>query len=216
MNLPELQFVSIAPDPNTSLGWRFDNVVPNEIRPIILNYLQPAQEQDRCFSPMRTVTIEPFQIASETFPWESLLEWDDEAIDTIETLTGFCDLLDSHLKSVGLRLPTQDELEIACGGDLFPWGNEFPDGIPYGDMTEFKKHKTPNEYNIMLNSNTYNVEVTRTALKLGDGGTTVCGAYEWPIPWLSFCPAFVVSESMLKECLTEFIEDAQIRPVMIG
>lgn len=91
-----------------------------------------------------------------------------------------------------------------------------PSGIPYGTLTKFTKHTQVNENDLYLNANTYIVEVTRSALKLGDGGVSVCGGYEWPIPWLSFCPAFFVPDCLLDGCLCEYLEDAQIRPVIIG
>jgi len=74
----------------------------------------------------------------------------------------------------------------------------------------------PNERGLFLNADTYSVEITRTALKLGDGGESVCGGYEWPIPWLSFCPAYRVPSCLLNDNLFEYLETARVRPVLMG
>ena len=216
MNPSELRFREIAPVSPISIGWRHDKLFSGDIRSTVVNYLEPEDESSRCFSLARDVTIAPFNIATRTFAWESLCDWDDDTIESIGTLTDFCDRLELDLLQHGWRLPSEDELEVACGGSLFAWGDEIPIGTPYGNETDFTKHQEMNSNGLYLNANTYNVEVSRMALKLGDGGVAVCGGYEWPIPWLSFCPAFFVPACLLVGCLTEYLENAQIRPVMIA
>lgn len=215
MNLSDLEFVEITPSSPTRLGWRHDHLISDGIRRTIAHYVAPDDETSRCFSPSREVSIAPFKIATQTFAWELLSKWDDDTIESIGTLSDFCVRLEVDLERYGWRLPTEDEFEAACGGAMFPWGNDIPQGTPYGDLTDFTQHKEINENGLYLNDTTYNVEVTRSALKLGDGGVSVCGAYEWPIPWLSFCPAFFVPSCLLDECVSEYLENAQVRPVLL-
>jgi hypothetical protein len=216
MNPPELEFVEIHPASSVVIGWRHDSVLKAEIRSIIAPYVDHTDESSRYFSPERSVVVPPFRIATHAFSWEAFCDWDDETLNSIESLAQFCDRLELDLRNLGCRLPTEDEFEIACGGSLFPWGDEIPQGVPYGNLTEFTAHKGPNEHGLFLNADPYSVEVTRTALKLGDGGESVCGGYDWPIPWLSFCPAHVVPSCLLDDCLLEFLEAARVRPVLNG
>lgn len=98
---------------------------------------------------------------------------------------------------------------------MFPWGDQIPDGVPYGDETSFTAHLAPNQYGLALNANSYCVEIAETAFKLGDGGEAVCGSYPWPIVWLSFCPSYRLVEGATEDLLSEFLEEAQVRPVRI-
>jgi hypothetical protein len=216
MSLPELKFIEISPASPVTIGWRHDPLISSDVRSIIAPYIDHKDESSRYFSPERRVIFPPFRIATHAFSWETLCDWDDETLNSIESLAQFCDRLELDLRNLRCRLPTEDELEIACGGSLFPWGDEIPEGVPYADLTEFTVHKGPNEHGLFLNADPYNVEVTRTALKLGDGGESVCGAYEWPIPWLSFCPAYRVPDCLLGDNLFEYLETARIRPVLTG
>ena len=133
-------------------------------------------------------------------------------LDDVETLADACDACDAALRERGLRLPTEDELEAAFGGLLFPWGDEVPEGAPYGDVA-FRRHKERTAGGLWPIGDTYRVELTRTAVKLGDGGEAICGAYPWPIAWLSFCPSFRLSATEVDELIIEFLETANVRPV---
>jgi len=130
-------------------------------------------------------------------------------------LEALCAALNDALAPHGLRLPSEDELEAACGGFLFPWGHEVPDGIPWGDETTFKGHKSPNALGLVLNHNPYRVEVVTNAFKLGDGGEAVCGAYPWPVAWLSLSPSYRLVGDSVEDLLTEFLEEARVRPVKL-
>jgi len=210
----QLEFVTVE-HATCNLGWRFDDALPPDVMDTLASFTNDADFRTLFFSPSRTVEVPRFAIATTTISWEDLCQRDDEELDEIDSLDKFCQRLESDLRQFGWRLPLEDEFELACGGELFPWGNEMPEGIPYGDMTAFTGHKTPNERGLYLNSNTYRVELAHNQLKLGDGGESVCGGYPWPIPWLSFCPAYRISADVLEECLFEMLEDAQVRPVLL-
>lgn len=216
MSLPthQPQFVKFKQSTNV-LGWRFDGVIDHIVIETLEKFTNGGDFRQLYFSPQRTSCVPEFSIATTTLRWENICDWEDEVLDEINTLEQFCKRLDDELESFGWRLPSEDELEVACGGELFPWGNEIPDGIPYRDLTSFSGHKMPNEYGLILNSNSYLVEIVRNQLKLGDGGESVCGAYPWPIPWLSFSPAYRVLPTVIEECLFEMLEDARIRPVLL-
>lgn len=78
-------------------------------------------------------------------------------------------------------------------------------------------HSTPCSQPIRPGSecDPYCVEIAETAFKLGDGGEAVCGSYPWPIVWLSFCPSYRLVGGATEDLLSEFLEEAQVRPVRI-
>lgn len=211
----ELRFITITPQSSMQIGWRYNDAFNPDVREVVSNYLFAETDADFSVSSARFVQIKPFEIAAEAFSWSEISSLSPAQINDVESLTHFCRILDCDLQQRGLRLPTEDEFEIACGGSLFPWGDEIPTGAPYQGMTGFEKHLQASEHGLKLNSNTYLTEVTHTALKLGDGGVSLCGGYEWPIPWLSFCPAFRVPQSMLDDCLAEFLDDTLVRPIKL-
>ena len=59
----------------------------------------------------------------------------------------------------------------------------------------------------------YKVETVHHAFKLGDGGEAICGAYPWPITWLSLSPSWSLGNHDVQDCFLEFIEGAFVRPV---
>ena len=82
-------------------------------------------------------------------PWEELFDCDDCA--DVANVQEACGRIESQLAKLGWRLPTEDEFEIAAGGELFAWGNEIPDGMPYGKHTTFTKHKNRTPRGLQLN-----------------------------------------------------------------
>jgi len=208
----DFHFVSVSTG-EYELGWRFDGLLPNRTETVA--FMGGEKSFLEQFSPRRKVVLQPFAIASISVAWEDLTEWDESVQDEIDTLPQFCEMVDRELRKISLRLPTEDELEAAAGDGFFAWGNEVPEGIPYGRETNFEKHREPNAAGTLFNHDTYRAELAADGqLKLGDGGAAVCGGYDWPIPWLSLCPAHRFSG--IEEFFWEALENAQIRPVKLG
>lgn len=195
------------------LGWRFDDALPADARAGIDSFM-PLPEVLKSFSFARRVELPRFWIATTTFVAQDLLaDLDDDDDDYLLSLEDCCDQIDDLLRPHGLRLPSEDEIEAACGGGLFAWGDEVPQGEPREGKTTFKGHLTTNERGLELNSNPYRVEISRCAFKLGDGGEAICGGYPWPVPWLSFSPSYRRCGESVEDLLFEYLEEAQIRPV---
>ncbi|MER8266156.1 hypothetical protein AB0B51_16920 [Streptomyces griseus] len=97
------------------------------------------------------------------------------------------------LSARGLRMPTSDEWEHACGAGadtLFRWGDDIPSGVvPYDDATG--PHQQPNGLGLRIAYDTYSTELTSdvTAAHGGDGGESVCGGYGWVLGWLPLATA---------------------------
>jgi hypothetical protein len=191
-----------------TLGWRFQLPADLADDP---DALAAAQSYVSRCSPQRVVTIPSFHIATEPAPLEDLVG--DPYDLTVSDLASLCHLLDSELEPMGLRLPTEDELEIAAGGTLFPWGDRIPDGIPYQDETAFDAHRRPNAFGLSFLANPYRTEVSRTALKFGDGGSAICGGEPWPLAWIAMSNCYRLSDSEISDCFLETLEEAFVRPV---
>ncbi|MGW1067573.1 hypothetical protein ACWD4F_24015 [Streptomyces aureus] len=127
-------------------------------------------------SPRRSVT-----------PATVLMAVEDERLTEIPADTP------AELEARGLRMPTSDEWEHACGagaGTLFRWGDECPlDRIPYGDRTG--PHNLLNAFGLHIAYDTYRAELTSegTAVHGGDGGESVCGGYGTLLAWLPLATA---------------------------
>ncbi|MFI9787931.1 hypothetical protein ACIHEI_31150 [Kitasatospora sp. NPDC051984] len=97
------------------------------------------------------------------------------------------------LAARGLRMPSSDEWEHACGAGastLFRWGNDCPlDRIPYDDHTG-PQHQ-PNALGLRIAHDTYRTELTSdlTAVHGGDGGESACGGYGHLLGWLPLATA---------------------------
>ncbi|MER7758158.1 hypothetical protein [Streptomyces sp. NPDC097619] len=93
----------------------------------------------------------------------------------------------------GLRLPSPDEWEHACGAGadtLFRWGDDCPlDRIPYGDRSG--PQNAPNAFGLRIAYDTYRAELTSDpgAVHGGDGGESVCGGYGALLGWLPLATA---------------------------
>lgn len=167
-------------------------------------------------SKRRVVNLPSFEISETCLKLENLMDLDEQQFTAVETFNDYCDAVDRVLKQFGTRLPTEDELEAAMDCRLFPWGEEFPTGSPYGNETTFKGHLRPSITGLIYNGDTYKTELTRSALKLGDGGEAVCGGYPWPMAWLTLSPAYRIdSTELLDDVLHEFMQDAEIRQVRL-
>ncbi|TDU74488.1 hypothetical protein [Streptomyces sp. KS 21] len=92
----------------------------------------------------------------------------------------------------GLRMPSADEWEHACGagaGTLFRWGNECPLGEPsYGGGG--LRHE-PNAFGLHIAYDSYGTELSTdpAAAHGGDGGEAVCGGYGDLLAWLPLATA---------------------------
>lgn len=97
------------------------------------------------------------------------------------------------LAARGLRMPSSDEWEHACGAGadtLFRWGNDCPlDGVPYDDHTG--PHRQLSGFGLRIAYDTYSTELTSdvTAAHGGDGGESVCGGYGRVLAWLPLATA---------------------------
>ncbi|WP_439678907.1 hypothetical protein [Embleya sp. MST-111070] len=127
------------------------------------------------------------------------------------------------LASRGLRMPSSDEWEHACGagaGTLFRWGDDCPlDRIPYDDHTG-PQHE-PNAFGLRIAYDTYRIEVTsdRTAVHGGDGGESACGGYGGMLGWLPLATAnrnpFPAAEFVHGSEGADMYEDFSTRPVLV-
>jgi hypothetical protein len=105
-----------------------------------------------------------------------------------ESLTELPADMPAALAARGLRIPSSDEWEHACGAGaetLFRWGNDCPlDRIPYGDHTG--PQNDLNAFGLHIAYDTYRAELTSdiTTVHGGDGGESVCGGYGHLLAWL--------------------------------
>ncbi|MEV0022018.1 hypothetical protein AB0H45_07280 [Streptomyces atroolivaceus] len=103
-------------------------------------------------------------------------------------------LVPALLAGEGLRLPSPDEWEHACGagaGTLFRWGDGFPaDSSPYGGGTG--PHHPHNAFGLHIAFDVYDsAEMTSDPGSVygGDGGEAVCGGYGALLEWLPLATA---------------------------
>ncbi|MFE9663489.1 hypothetical protein [Streptomyces sp. NPDC005955] len=99
----------------------------------------------------------------------------------------------ASLAARGLRMPSSDEWEHACGAGadtLFRWGDDCPlDRIPYGDRPGPQQQR--NAFGLRIAHDTYRMELTSdvTAVHGGDGGESACGGYGNLLAWLPLATA---------------------------
>ncbi|MGW9025762.1 hypothetical protein ACWGQ5_16445 [Streptomyces sp. NPDC055722] len=138
-----------------------------------------------------------------------------------ETLTEPPADMPAALAARGLRMPTSDEWEHACGAGadtLFRWGDTCPmDRIPYGDRTG--PHAQPNAFGLRIAYDTYSTELTSdvTAVHGGDGGESVCGGYGTLLAWLPLATANrnpSMAEFVYGPDGEDMYEDFSTRPVL--
>ncbi|MCX2924377.1 hypothetical protein [Streptomyces sp. NEAU-W12] len=138
-----------------------------------------------------------------------------------ENLTGLPVDVSAALAARGLRMPSSDEWEHACGagaGTLFRWGSDCPlDRVPYGDRTGPQNQL--NAFGLHIAYDTYRTELTSdiAAVHGGDGGESVCGGYGHLLAWLP------LATSNRNPFMAEFVygpdgedlcEDFSTRPVL--
>jgi hypothetical protein len=99
------------------------------------------------------------------------------------------------LRAEGFRLPSSDEWEYLCGAgttSLFRWGDHAPCDCYPTDETEWKLHKVPNAFGLLIAANPYQYElvVEPDVLRGGDGGGAVCGGAGYFLAWIALATAF--------------------------
>lgn len=158
----------------------------------------------RMLSPLRTVVLDTVLMAVEGEP-----------------LTEPPADMPAVLAARGLRMPSSDEWEHACGagsGTLFRWGDDCPlDRIPYGDRTG--PHNEPNAFGLRIAHDTYSAEITgdTTEVRGGDGGESVCGGYGHLLAWLPLATAHIhpdMAEFVYGEDGDDLYDDFTVRPVL--
>lgn len=195
------------------LGWRY-SLAKDAVASV--ETWTPWGEFACRLSKQRRVQLPPFEISETCLKLGNVMNLNPKLFAEVETLSDYCDAVDRALAQFGTRLPTEDELEAAMGGHLFPWGDELPDGIPYKMETTFTGHLSPGLTGLIYSGDTYKTELTRCALKLGDGGEAVCGGYPWPMAWLSLSPAYRIdSNELLDDALHECMQETEIRQVRL-
>ncbi len=214
--LDQLAYCEIPAGEHT-LGWR----TPSDPVVTAVSSELPLAEFRKQFSPSRSVSLKPFQIATTPIAVEYLITQDDlaerfEQNQKQETVDNLCDAIDEILMQDRLRLPTEDEFEAACGDGMFFWGETVPDGVPHLNETDFRGHREANQYGLVLSADPYLSELTRSALKLGDGGASLCGGAPWPFAWMTLASSWRVDDEFVRECFYEFLETTLVRPVRAG
>ncbi|MFD0273057.1 hypothetical protein ACFVHB_03975 [Kitasatospora sp. NPDC127111] len=112
---------------------------------------------------------------------------------TDEDLTEAPADLPALLAARGLRPPTADEWEHACGAGaatLFRWGDDCPlDSTPY--TSPDGPQRQPNAFGLRIAYDTYRSELSTdpTAVHGGDGGESECGGYGRLLAWLPLATA---------------------------
>lgn len=157
--------------------------------------------------PRRTANLEPFLLETTTQPASAYLA--DPDLDVEARLRAL-------LARDGWRLATNDEWEAAAragNAALFPWGDEWPDGSPYGNPTHWKTHRDPNPYGLVYGSDPYQPELVHEPewLRHGDGGVAVCGGRPAPEAWYSFAHAFQYPRTFWEDIVAETYETARVR-----
>ncbi|MFG2562965.1 hypothetical protein [Streptomyces sp. NPDC048496] len=138
-----------------------------------------------------------------------------------ENLTELPADMPAVLAARGLRMPSSDEWEHACGAGattLFRWGNDCPlDRIPYGDPDG--PQNQPNALGLRIAYDTYRTELTSDAAAVhgGDGGESVCGGYGCLLGWLPLATANrnpSMAEFVYGPDGEDLCEDFSTRPVL--
>jgi len=203
---------ALIPAGTYELGWRF--TLPDRVWEKA-DVASVVERHIAMCSVARRVELAPFEIATQPIPLTELVG-DAYQLDGVTTLESLCALVDEHLASDDLRLPSEDELEAAAGDTLFPWGMLVPDGIPYGAETSFEGHRRPNAFGLQFHGDPYKVELSRTALKFGDGGVAICGGEPWPLAWLALTPSFRLTDGEIAHCFPGTLEECYVRPIRRG
>lgn len=139
-------------------------------------------------SPPRQVTLPARLVAVRSQESDVLLALGDENGDIEDD---HAQLL-AALERRDLRPPTPDEWEYCCGAaaaTLFRWGDDYPDGQPYGEVPLIQE---PNFFGLVIGDDPYRAEFTTDSSVLcgGDGGSALCGGSGSFLSWLTLATAY--------------------------
>jgi hypothetical protein len=172
----------------------------------------PVEFITRSTSPARRITLPARLVAVRARAAEQLLDADDLDEDDGDGH----DWVMAGLRNRGLRPPTPDEWEHACGAGattLFRWGDDYPDGEPYGKVPLIQD---PNLFGLVIAADPYESEFTtdRDVFCGGDGGAALCGGYGSFLSWLTVATAY--REPTLAETVHDggLAEETPVRPVI--
>jgi len=196
------------------LGW-LPGSFPPEVDAVVREYWPPL-EWVRRVSPRRQLHLASFEIATAPVRFDSLFD-PYEDTEAAASIADVCDLVDRRLAERGLRLPTEDEFEVACGAGIFWWGDRVPEGDPHSDQDAVPRTSVAG---LRFESDSYKTELVRNVFKLGDGGRGVCGGAPWPIAWLSMATCYrewasEADDPESPDLLPETLEEAYLRPVRL-
>ncbi|GGN87155.1 hypothetical protein GCM10010112_69490 [Actinoplanes lobatus] len=160
-------------------------------------------------SPTRRATLPARLVAVRSVDADSLLTAEHDGTDDHESVM-------ARLEWRGLRPPTPDEWEYDCGAGattLFRWGDEYPDGEPYGDVPLIQ---SPNFFGLVIGDDPYRAEFTTDPAVLcgGDGGSALCGGYGGFLSWITLATAY--RDPTLAEIIYEgyLVGETPVRPVL--
>lgn len=158
-------------------------------------------------SPFRRVTLPARLVAVRAQPSEEFV--DDDLGDGHDWVV-------AGLRAHGLRPPAPDEWEHACAAGattLFRWGDDYPDGEPYGAVPLIKD---PNLFGLVIADDPYASEFTTDPEVFcgGDGGAALCGGYGDFLSWLTLATAY--REPTMAETVVDggLVEETPVRPVI--
>lgn len=164
----------------------------------------PRELLHEVLSPLRAVSLPTLLLAVES-----------------ERLSAPAEEMPELLAKRGLRLPSPDEWEHACGAGaatLWWWGEQCPaDLSPYEDAAG-PQHQ-PNAFGLRIAHNTYDAELTsdQCVVKGGDGGESVCGGYGSFVEWLPLATANrnpAAAEFVHSPDGDDLYQDFSVRPVL--
>lgn len=191
---------ALVPGGTVQLGHDADRFVPSVRQ--LADFAKATAEYDltgplnrfvaEATSPPRQVFLPARLVAVRSEETDALLASDDEAdLDDRGEEYDHAWLM-AGLDRRGLRPPTPDEWEYACGAgasSLFRWGDEYPEGEPYGEVPLIQE---PNLFGLVIGDDPYRAEFTTDPAVLcgGDGGSALCGGYGSFLSWLALATAY--------------------------
>jgi hypothetical protein len=217
---------ALVPGGDIELGWdraplQVDDARRDQLSEDLMEFFGVGESFeefiDDVMTPLRTVSLAPFLIEVEPRMATDYLTGDIYDYEGEGEGDEYSSGVAAVLALEGFRLPTSDEWEHACAAGartFFRWGDEWPEGEPYGDHTRFTLHQVPNAFGLRIVESSYDVEcIAELGFRGGDGGSAVCGGTPSPYVWHTFASAFEHAFEHAEECLPETYESARVRRV---